>query len=107
MARRYRYSFVKKKEAPGGKRSVGLAVCSFLLFFAAAGCSFFLENQYEAITGGICLFATMLAVYGFIAGLASFSGDRYQHRTSVIGSIANGIIMLGWLGFYLMGLRQG
>lgn len=106
MARRYRYSFIKKKEAPGGKRSVGLAVCSFLLFFAAAGCSFFSENRLEALTGGICLFAAMLAVYGFITGLASFSGEQYHHRTSITGSIANGIIMLVWLGFFLMGLRQ-
>lgn len=105
MARRYRYSFAKKKEAPGGKRSVGLAAASFLLFFAAVAVSFFLENRYEFLTGGICLFAAMLAVYGFLAGLASFSGDQYLHRTSIIGSIANGFIMLGWLGFFLMGLR--
>lgn len=105
MARRYRYAFAKKKEAPKGKLSVGLSVTSFVLFLAAVLMSFLLEGRYGFLTGGICLLAALLAVYGFIVGLTSFSGDLYMHRTSMIGSICNGLIMLAWLGFYLMGLR--
>ena len=103
MAKRYRYSFVKTKEAEKGKLSVGLAA-SLILFLAAVLTAFALNGAYGFIVGGICLFATMLSVYGFIMGLLSFSEEKRTHRTSIVGSILNGIIMVGWLGFFLMGV---
>ena len=35
---------------------------------------------------------------------ASFSEEERMHRTSTVGSILNGVIMVGWLGFFLMGV---
>lgn len=104
MARRYRYSFAKTKEAEKGKLSVGLAAASFLLFVAAVLTVYGLNGKYGFIVGGICLFATLLSVYGFIMGLSSFSEEKRMHRTSIVGSILNGILMVGWLGFFLMGV---
>jgi fatty acid desaturase len=104
MARRYRYAFVKKKEAKKGKESTGIAVLSFLLFLGAVTASFLLGTEYGALVGGLCLFAALLSVYGFILGLMSFSEEHCTHRTSIIGSIANGVFMVAWLGFYLMGV---
>ena len=104
MAKRYRYSFVKTKESEKGKLSVGLAAASLILFLAAVLTAFALNGAYGFIVGGICLFATMLSVYGFIMGLLSFSEEKRTHRTSIVGSILNGIIMVGWLGFFLMGV---
>lgn len=104
MAKRYRYAFVKKKEAEKGKLSVGLGAASVLLFGAAVLTAFFLKESYLFIPGGISLFAALLSAYGFIMGLYSFSEEKRMHRTSIIGSIGNGIIMVGWLGFFLMGV---
>lgn len=104
MAKRYRYAFAKKKEAAKGKLSAGLAVSSFVLFLAAVLLSVLLEGEYGFVVGGICLFAMLLSIYGFIMGLLSFSEEKRAHRTSIIGSIVNGIIMVGWLGFFLMGV---
>ncbi|HJB28099.1 MAG TPA: hypothetical protein IAA06_04810 [Candidatus Blautia faecavium] len=104
MARRYRYAFAKKKEAAKGKLSVGLAAASVILFAAAVLTSFILEGGYGFVVGGISLFAALLSIYGFIMGLASFSEEKRMHRTSIIGSIVNGIVMIGWLCFFLMGL---
>lgn len=104
MARRYRYAFAKKEEARKGKLSVGLAAASFLLFLAAVGLAFLLKGQLGYIVGGAGLFAMLLSVYGFIMGLLSFSEEERNHRTSIVGSIANGIIMVGWLGLFLMGV---
>ena len=98
MARRYRYAIIKKKEAAKGKLSVGLAIASLLLFGAAVG------TAYGFIVGGICLFAALLSVYGFLMGISSFSEEKCTHRTSIIGSILNGIFMVGWLAFFLMGV---
>lgn len=104
MAKRYRYAFTKKKEASKGKLSVGLAVTSFVLMLAAVITAAYLEGQFGFIIGGISLFAMLVSVYGFIMGLSSFSEENCMHRTSIIGSISNGIIMVIWLGFYLMGV---
>ena len=94
MARRYRYAIIKKKEAAKGKLSVGGAV----------GIAYVLEGSYGFIVGGICLFAALLSVYGFLMGISSFSEEKCTHRTSIIGSILNGIFMVGWLAFFLMGV---
>lgn len=104
MAKRYRYAFAKKKEAGKGKLSVGLAVSSFLLFLTAVLLAVFLQGQMGFLMGGISLFAVLLSIYGFIMGLMSFSEENRKHRTSMIGSILNGIIMVGWLGLFLMGV---
>lgn len=55
MAKRYRYSFVKTKEAEKGKLSVGLAAASLILFLAAVLTAFALDGAYGFIVGGICL----------------------------------------------------
>lgn len=104
MARRYRYSFTKKKEAEKGKVSVIMAVLSLLLFAAAVVTAFSLEESLGFVTGGICFFAALLSIYGFIVGLMSFSEELKSHKTSIIGSIANGILMILWLGVYLTGV---
>ena len=104
MARRYRYSFTKKKEAGKGKLSVGLAVASLVFFAAAVTLALILEGSFGFIIGSMSLFAALLSVYGFIVGLMSFSEEDCAHRTSIIGSMINGILMVGWLGFFLMGV---
>ena len=65
MARRYRYSFTKKKEAKKGKLSAGLAAASFLLFITAVVLAYLLDDSFGFLVGGVGLFATLLSVYGF------------------------------------------
>ena len=89
MARRYRYSFTKKKEAKKGKLSAGLAAASFLLFITAVVLAYLLDDSFGFLVGGVGLFATLLSVYGFIMGLLSFSEEGRSHKTSIIGSISN------------------
>ena len=53
MARRYRYSFTKKKEAKKGKLSAGLAAASFLLFITAVVLAYLLDNSFGFLVGGV------------------------------------------------------
>ena len=101
MAKRYRYAFAKKREAQQGKLSAVLAAVSLVLFVTAVLLAFFLQGY---IVGGISLCAMLLSVYGFAMGLKSFSEENRTHKAGMIGSIANGIIMIGWLGIFLMGI---
>ena len=105
MAKRYRYAFTKKKEASKGKLSIGLAVMSLFLLGTALGVSIYLDGQLGFIVGGISLFAMLISIYGFLMGLSSFSEENRMHRTSIVGSIGNGIIVVVWLAFYLVGIQ--
>ena len=104
MARRYRYAFTKKQEAVSGKWSAALAGISLLLLGAAVAYAFFSGEQRMYIAGGMCLFASLLSVYGFILGLVSFLKKDASHNAAILGAIANGIIMIVWLGLYLQGM---
>ena len=100
MARRYRYAFAKKREASKGKWSVGLAAASLVLFIAAVVLALFFDGKL----GGTGLFAMLLSAYGFTLGLSSFSEENRKHRTSMVGSILNGVILVIWLGLFLSGV---
>ncbi len=106
MAKRYRYAFAQQKQAEGGVYSVVLAVISFILFLAAVSVSFFLQEYVisQALIGGISVCAMLLAIYGFFMGLFSFSAPDRSHSLCTAGAIANGLLMVGWLGLYLMGI---
>ena len=106
MARRYRYAFAKKKEAQKGKLSTGLAAASLILFITAVLLAFFMNGEFGYIVGGVSLCAMLLSIYGVAMGLKIFSEENRTHRTSMIGSIANGIIMIGWLGIFLLGISS-
>ena len=103
MAKRYRYAFTKKRQSVRGQVSAVAAVASVLLFGAAIGYALFAPKERFYVTGGICLFAALLSVYGFFAGLAGFSEKDKSHTAGMFGSIANGLIMIVWLGLYLGG----
>ena len=104
MARRYRYAFAKKREASKGKWSVGLAAASLVLFIAAVVLALFFDGKLGGLIGGTGLFAMLLSAYGFTLGLSSFSEENRKHRTSMVGSILNGVILVIWLGLFLSGV---
>ena len=106
MARRYRYAFAKKREAAKGKWSVGLAAASLVLFIVAVVLALFLDGKLGGLIGGTGLFAMLLSAYGFALGLSSFSEENRKHRTSMIGSILNGVILVIWLGLFLSGVQR-
>lgn len=90
----------KKREAAKGKWSVGLAAASLVLFIVAVVLALFLDGKLGGLIGGTGLFAMLLSAYGFALGLSSFSEENRKHRTSMIGSILNGVILVIWLGLF-------
>lgn len=106
MAKRYRYAFARQKEAENGILSAALAGISLALFFIAVtvSCIFRGAGVSGPVIGGLSVCGMLLAVYGFIQGMRSFSAKSRSHTFSTVGSIANGVIMIGWLGLYLIGV---
>ncbi len=96
---------LQRKKAKKGKLSAGLAAASFLLFITAVVMAYLLDDSFGFLVGGGGLFATLLSVYGFIMGLLSFSEEGRSHKTSIIGSISNGLFLIVWIGVYRLDCR--
>lgn len=107
MARRYRYSFATQKEAEGGKVSAKLAAASVLMFLVALLLSAVFRGQ--EISGilviGFSVCGALLSVYGFLLAMISLRRTDRSHSIGTAAAVANGIIMVGWLGLYLLGVN--
>ena len=106
MAKRYRYAFARQKEAEAGCLATVLAGVSVVLFVIALVISCVSGGKGAAgpVMGGMSVCAALLSVYGFIQGIRGLSHENRSHTYSKAGAVANGIIMIGWLGLYLMGV---
>lgn len=106
MAKRYRYAFARQKEAEEGCLATVLAGVSVALFVAAVVVSCVSGGKGAAgpVMGGMSVCAALLSVYGFIQGLKGMAHENRRHTYSKVGAVANGMIMIGWLGLYLMGV---
>ncbi len=106
MAKRYRYAFARQKEAEEGILSMILAGVSVVLFFIAVilACIFQGKGFAGPAMGGISACAMLLSIYGFIQGMRGLSKQNRSHTFSTAGAVANGVIMIGWLGLFLTGL---
>ena len=103
MAKRYRYSFTKKKEAIRGKASVVLAIASVVGFLMAVTLQV-LGRTGAHLVGAFCLLGALFALFGFLEGLLSFREKDREHFTGVVGSISCGLLLIGWMGLYLSGV---
>lgn len=94
----------KKEKLRKESGPIGLAAASLVLFIVAVVLALFLDGKLGGLLGGTGLFAMLLSAYGFALGLSSFSEENRKHRTSMIGSILNGVILVIWLGLFLSGV---
>lgn len=104
MRKKFKYSFARGEMAEGGVESVLLAVLAILLFVSASLISFFMKGNGGNYLGALGLFSMMSSVWGFYLGLMSFREKNKNHKSSIIGSVANGLIAVGWLGLFLSGV---
>ena len=73
------------------------------VYRGSCACTLF-DGKLGGLIGGTGLFAMLLSAYGFTLGLSSFSEENRKHRTSMVGSILNGVILVIWLGLFLSGV---
>ena len=95
---------LQKKRSIEREMVCRLAAASLVLFIAAVVLALFFDGKLGGLIGGTGLFAMLLSAYGFTLGLSSFSEENRKHRTSMVGSILNGVILVIWLGLFLSGV---
>ena len=105
MASKRRYVFAEQKASKGGKFSIKLAVLSGAAFLACVIISFIKQGKAGPFVGGIAISAALLSIYGFYVGMKSFGEPDVSPSASIIGSIASGVIMVGWITLFLTGLQ--
>ena len=104
MAKVKRYRFAKKVYAKRGKISTALAVVCLGLLLAASIISFAMRGNAGVFVGGIAFMAMLLSIYGFYLGMRGFSEKDCSNLFCIIGAIANGLLMVSFLGIYLAGV---
>ena len=104
MADRKRYTFTEQQESKGGKFALKMAFASLVLFGLAVLISFLRGGAGGAFTGSLGFIAMMFAVFGFYMGMKSFGEADVLPNLSILGSIACGVIMVGWLTLFLTGM---
>lgn len=104
MAKRYRYAFAKKREAQQGKLSAVLAAVSLVLFVTAVLLAFFLHGTIRIYCRRDQSLRNASVCIWICDGTEKLFRRKRTHKAGMIGSIANGIIMIGWLGIFLMGI---
>ena len=104
MRRTFKYAFAQKKESEGGMISLIYAGLSLGLFLTAAILSFYLGGNAGRWVGTFGVMAILFSGVGFLTGLKSFQEKDKSYRFSAIGSISNGIFLVGWLALFLNGV---
>jgi hypothetical protein len=104
MAKREMYSFSEKHHSKQGILSTIIAGASFVSFFVLVCVSYVLEGKAGAYAGGIGLSVMLLSIYGLVIGLKSFKEHNKLYLYSKLGSVLNGLALVGWLSLILIGL---
>ncbi len=105
MANKKRYRFTETVRSKGGRQSSCLAGVSLGLFLIDAFVSFLFGGKAGAIVGVVALAGMAFAVYGFYLGMKSFTEEKEASPyLAVLGSIASGIMAVGYLTIFLSGL---
>lgn len=102
--KRYKYSFAPDANAKGGVLAAAAGGLSLFLLLLSAVVSFAMEGRGGIWLGAAGLFSFLLSAYGFYMGIKSFQEKNVNHRYSVAGSLAGGVVMVLWLGIFLAGI---
>lgn len=102
--KRYKYSFAPDANAKGGVWAAAAGGLSLFFLLLTAVISFALEGRGGNWLGAVGLFSFLLSAYGFYMGIKSFQEKNVNHRYSVVGSLAGGVVMVLWLGTFLAGI---
>lgn len=102
--KRYKYAFAKQKHSSGGILSSIFAGISLFVLGGCAIASLAFHGKGGIYLGAMGLAAMCISVYGFILGLRSFSEKNRDQLYCKIGSVGNGVLMVLWLGLFLVGI---
>ncbi|MBE5997195.1 MAG: hypothetical protein E7240_07590 [Lachnospiraceae bacterium] len=105
MKKNRKYRFFEKQQSQGGKSALITAGVSAGLFLISVILSFHARGNAGLAAGAPALIGMLLSVCSFFFGVRSFKEKDTAPGFSIAGTIIGGIVMLGWLMVFLMGVR--
>lgn len=104
MADKKRYTFIEKEHPEGGVFSAKIALASLILLVLDVAISFFYQGNAGMFTGAIAFTGMLLALYGLVCGMRSFSEKDAAPAFPAAGSIGSGIMLIVYLALFLAGI---
>ena len=105
MKKSRKYRFYEKSQSTGGKFALIMAGLSCGLFVVSVLLSLHARGEAGLSAGAPALLGALLAICSFLFGVRSFKEKDTAPGFSIAGTILGGIVMLGWLMIFLMGVR--
>ena len=104
MRKGRKYRFYEKPQSQGGRFALILAGISVGLFIVSVIFSFHARGNAGTSAGAPALIGMLLAVCSFMFGVRSFREKDTAPGFSIAGTMIGGLVMLGWLTIFLMGI---
>lgn len=107
MAKKGGFKFTDKRHAVKGIISAVLGIVSITIGIVLVYISYSRKGNGGLPLGSIGLTAAIISLVGLICGLSSFKEEDAYYLFSKVGTIMNSIILLVWIGIYLIGMGTG
>ncbi|MDO4523635.1 MAG: DUF6142 family protein [Eubacteriales bacterium] len=104
MAKKMMYSFAEKKNSVNGIISTIMGTVSLVLLLVIVYISYYERGEAGIYAGTFGISGFLFALCGFGVGILSFSEKNIKYRYPKIGSILSGVMLVIWLGLYLIGV---
>ena len=104
MRKGRKYRFNEKPQSQGGRSALILAGISAALFLVSVAFSFRAGGNAGVSAGAPALIGMLLSVCSFLFGVRSFKEKDTAPGFSIVGTMAGGLVMLGWLTIFLIGI---
>ncbi len=104
MAKKRKYSGIKKPEASEAKFALILGAVSAAAFLAGIIISYVFAGNAGLFTGAIGLGGFLVAVYGCIYALKGLAAKEKSHKLSYYAVILSGIMIIIWIATCFAGV---
>lgn len=104
MAKKTMYSFEEKRHSENGIIATVMGAVSLVFLLAMIYASYYMRGNAGIYAGAFGVGGIVMALAGFVLGIASFSEKNIKYKYPKIGSVLSGVAFALWLGLYLIGI---
>ncbi|MBQ9119868.1 MAG: hypothetical protein IJY09_07455 [Lachnospiraceae bacterium] len=96
--------FQGRKYSKRGVASMLLSLVALAGFIAASVLSGMAKGEGGLLLGYLGMGTLIVSIIGFVLGIKSFKEQDILYFQPIFGSVVNGILMIGFVSLYLIGM---
>ncbi len=105
MVKKYRYTFINKKNSRSGGFTLTSGLVSLVILAVCVAFSAAAHGQAGIFVGSVAIGGVLFAVYGFVLGIRQLKRHPEENFLLYGGTILSGAMMIAWLAVYLAGVN--